>query len=54
MEPWVPKKPAEILTPHRGVRGGKWLTGAYRTRSLNEVSRRQDAPMRYFKRSWLY
>ena len=30
------------------------VTGAHRTRSLNEVSRRQDAPMRYFKRSWLY
>ena len=25
MEPWVPKKPAEILTKHRLVRPGKGL-----------------------------
>ena len=29
---------------------GVRVRGAYRTRSPNEVSRRQDAPMRYFKR----
>ena len=26
MEPWVPKKPAEILTEHRSVSAGKGLT----------------------------
>ena len=54
--PWVPAGAIASREPRfwRGQKPLTLVTGAHRTRSLNEVSRRQDAPMRYFKRSWLY